>query len=159
MDDITGKQFNYLTAIKPIYKYRRCWVWECSCSCGNITKVLLTKLRNNTTKSCGCHKLKNIKSRFGENHPGWKGYNGICKSFFNRIKQTAIKRNLEFNISIEYIWGVYQKQNGRCVYTGELIELPINANQLRGENNETIASLDRIDNDKGYVEGKCSMGL
>jgi hypothetical protein len=31
--------------------------------------------------------------------------------------------------------------------------LPVNVRQLRGENNENIASLDRIDNDKGYVKG------
>jgi hypothetical protein len=31
--------------------------------------------------------------------------------------------------------------------------LPINVRQLRGEDNEMIASLDRIDNDSGYIEG------
>jgi hypothetical protein len=45
------------------------------------------------------------------------------------------------------------KQSGKCVYTGEDIELPVNVRQLRGENNENIASLDRINNDLGYVEG------
>jgi len=153
MIDIKGEKFNYLTAITPLYQYRRCWVWECLCNCGKTTKVSISKLKNGTTKSCGCFKAKNISPKFGDKHKGWRGYEQISKSFFNRIKQTAILRNIEFNVTIEYLWCVYQKQNGKCAYTGEIIDMPIYARNLRGENNETIASLDRIDNEKGYVEG------
>ena len=37
--------------------------------------------------------------------------------------------------------------------TGLPIFLPISVRQLRGEDNEQIASLDRIDNAKDYIEG------
>ena len=74
-------------------------------------------------------------------------------SFYNRIKQTAEQRGIEFNISIEYLWRLFEQQSGLCAYTGNKIFLPINVRQLRGEGNEMIASLDRIDNSKGYIEG------
>ncbi len=153
MEDIKNNKYNNLLVLEPLYKYRREWVWSCFCDCGNTTKVRVSKLKNGTTKSCGCHKQKNIKAKVGSDHKGWAGYKDLSKSFFSRIKASANKRNLEFTVSITYLYDLYTTQKGLCAYTGESINLPINVKQLRGENNEDIASLDRIDNDKGYVEG------
>jgi len=154
MENIENFKFNCLTAIKPIYKYRREWVWLCKCDCGNDTNVRISKLKNGSTKSCGCFKNKNIISKSnGNKHKAWKGYKDLSLSFYNRIKSNAKNRNISFSISIQYLYDLFEKQNGECEYTGEQIFLPINVRQLRGENNENIASLDRIDNDKGYEEG------
>jgi hypothetical protein len=152
MENLRGKKFNFLIPIKPLFKYRRNWVWKCKCDCGSITNVQASKLKNGSTKSCGCFKQKNIKPKFGSNHRNWSGYQDISKSFYNRIKQTAKYRGITFNINIKYLWQLYKKQNGKCAYTGKKIFLPIYVKQLRGENNENIASLDRIDNDKGYIK-------
>ena len=153
MEDLTGKKFNLLTAVQPLYKYRRAWVWECKCDCGNTTKVVISKLKNGTTKSCGCFKKKNLNHNFGKGHNNWQGHGDLSKSFYSRIKQSAELRGYEFDLSMKYLDDLFQDQKGICAYTGEKIELPKNVRQLRGENNEDIASLDRIDNDKGYVEG------
>jgi len=154
MDRIENKKFNYLEAVKPLFKYRREWIWLCRCDCGSYTNVRISKLKNGTTKSCGCFKKKNLNGKkSGNQHSNWKGYKTFSKSFYNRIKQSAELRNIEFNVSIKYLYDLYEKQNGKCAYSGEDIFLPIYVKQLRGENNETIASLDRIDNDKGYVNG------
>lgn len=153
MEQIQNRSYNYLTAIEPIFKYRREWVWKCRCKCGKETNVRISKLKNGTTKSCGCFKQKNIKPRFGQDHPQWAGYKDMSMSFYSRIKQSAQQRNLVFDVSIKYLYELFHKQNGKCAYTGDSIVLPLNVRQLRGENNEHVASLDRIDNDKGYVEG------
>lgn len=49
-EDLTGKRFGRLTAIK--YVGNSCW--ECKCDCGNVTKVKTSNLKNSHTKSCGC---------------------------------------------------------------------------------------------------------
>lgn len=153
MEEIINNKFNYLTPIKPVFLYRREWVWLCKCDCGNETNVRISKLKNGTTKSCGCFKKKNLIKKEGDKHESWKGYKKLSKSFYSRIKQSAFKRNITFEVTIEYLYDLFEKQKGLCNYTGQVLELPINVRQLRGENNEYIASLDRIDNSIGYIEG------
>lgn len=155
MEKLEQKRFNKLIAQKPVFQYRREWVWLCKCDCGKETNVRISKLKNGTTKSCGCLKNKNLtySKQKGSAHGNWKGYKDISMSFYNRMKQTAEQRGIDFNVSIEYLWELFEKQKGYCSYTGNKITLPINVRQLRGEGNEMIASLDRIDNSKGYVEG------
>ena len=60
---------------------------------------------------------------------------------FGRIKRGAENRNIRFNVSIDYLWKLWELQKGCCAITGDPIE--------------TIrkASLDRIDSSKGYEEG------
>lgn len=60
MEKLEKQQFNNLIAIKPIFQYRREWVWLCQCDCGKETNVRISKLKNGTTKSCGCLKNKNL---------------------------------------------------------------------------------------------------
>lgn len=155
MENLEQKRFNHLIAQKPIFQYKREWVWLCKCDCGKEANVRISKLKNGTTKSCGCFKNKNLtySKQTGSSHGNWKGYLDISKSFYSRIKQSSIQRNIEFSVEIEYLQELFIKQNGKCAYTGIDITLPINVRQLRGEGNEKIASLDRIDNSKGYIEG------
>jgi len=56
------------------------------------------------------------------------------------------KRGLEFSITKEYAWELYEKQNGKCFYT----QLPIDLNT---RNNSMTASIDRINSNEGYIEG------
>lgn len=57
LGDLTGQTFGRLTV--------RCYVgtdkhqkrvWNCACSCGNLTDVTTTQLRLGKTQSCGCFK-------------------------------------------------------------------------------------------------------
>ena len=54
--DITGQKFGRLTAEKIVGKGKAGLIWQCSCECGNTSKVRGTHLRNGNTKSCGCLK-------------------------------------------------------------------------------------------------------
>ena len=70
--------------------------------------------------------------------------------YYSYYKKGALKRNIEWNITLEDMHDEYIKQNKKCIYTG--IELDISANtvQSRTANN---ASLDRIDSNFGYIKG------
>ncbi len=53
--DLTGKRFGRLTVIEETTKrYFNSIVWKCKCSCGNEIFVPASRLKNQTTKSCGC---------------------------------------------------------------------------------------------------------
>lgn len=153
-NDLTGLKFHKLTVIKKVDKptsskttQRGTW-WECQCECGNKTVVIASQLRdkreNRQTKSCGC--LKSPK--YWENKR-YKGVGKLAQSHWSHIKYCAtVSRNIEFNITIEYAWDLFLKQNGKCFYTGDEIFL-----NSRNGKEEITASLDRIDSSKGYIEG------
>ena len=61
--DLTGQHFGKLTAIEYIPGIPG--KWECSCECGNITRVRTQHLINGVTKSCGCIKYKKNASSAG----------------------------------------------------------------------------------------------
>ena len=53
--DITGQRFGRLVAIRLTDERKnRQAVWECKCDCGNIVKVISSRLRGGHKKSCGC---------------------------------------------------------------------------------------------------------
>ncbi len=53
-EDLTGKRFGNLIAIKRVENKGRSTMWECQCDCGNITVVSSGHLKEGATKSCGC---------------------------------------------------------------------------------------------------------
>lgn len=81
----------------------------------------------------------------------------INGTYFTYLRAKAKERNLEFSVSKEYLWNLFLKQNKKCALSG--VDLVI-SNKLIGTNTsgkridrtEHTASLDRIDNTKGYVE-------
>lgn len=99
------------------------------------------------TKSCGCDKSGYLKIT-GKNNKRFTGCEDISGRYWGRIKESAKTRNFEFNITIEYAWELFIKQNRKCNLSG----LPIKFSFTRNKDDET-ASLDRIDSKIGYVEG------
>lgn len=143
--NLTNKTFNSLTAIHPVEtpkhivsKSRSVW-WLCKCTCGNERIVRSTELTRGHTKSCGCMNKYNNSRKY-------KGVGLIAQSVFSHIKWGAEKRGIEFDLTKEYLWNLYNSQEGKCYYTDLEIE-------LNTRNNKKTASLDRIDSCKGYLEG------
>ena len=144
--DLTGKKLGNLTVLFKLdtnHNYKgRCAIWSCRCDCGNITNVSSENLQQNRvghTKSCGCS--KNIT---GNHHPSWKGCGDISGIYWCSIKSNAKRRNLLFEIDIQFIWELFLEQNKKCALTG--FDLNIS------EKPERTASLDRIDSKKGYTK-------
>lgn len=53
-NNLKGKRFGRLVAIKEVGQKEGKYLWECKCDCGNINFVLGTHLISGNTKSCGC---------------------------------------------------------------------------------------------------------
>ena len=77
----------------------------------------------------------------------WKGIGTMPATMFTRIKIGAKRRDLEFNLTFEYIWDLYEKQEGKCAFSG--IEIGFGRINLK----EITASLDRINSELGYLKG------
>jgi hypothetical protein len=89
-----------------------------------------------------CKKCTNKKPSNNQ-HAGW--YKGVLrKSFAHKYKINAKLRDIEWNVSFDYLADLLIKQDFKCALTNR------NINAMKVCNN---ASLDRIDSNLGYVEG------
>lgn len=146
--DLTGQVFGKLTVIKHVAKpdevmsKERSIFWLCKCECGNQQVVRSRELTTGDTKSCGC-----LRTRKYSDNPLFKGVGLFGHSLYSHIEWSAKKRNIKFDVSKEYLWELFQKQEGKCYYTGDDIFLGVR-NQRGGK----TASLDRLDSSKGYTE-------
>lgn len=133
--------FNYWTVIDetPIFD-RKQWKVLCKCKCGTEAYVRVNALQSGLSKGCQCRAIDNRKKQMvceGE----------LSKTKFSIIKKSARVRNLEFAVTMKYLWGVFLNQNKKCALT--------NIKLILTKNNDinVTASLDRIDSSKGYIEG------
>lgn len=119
---------------------------ECSCIAKTIKKVRVDGLNNGSVVSCGCYakestKFRNFKK--GQDSHKWQGEHGVPKHFFSIIKKSAIKRNLEFSISMQDISNIFYLQGEVCILSGcEVSFFPTS---------KPTASVDRIDCNFGYI--------
>jgi hypothetical protein len=162
--DVTGHQYGFLTAVKCVgvketynKKSNRIIkrpVWLFKCHCGKEIKRTRSEVescqRHGLTISCGCESFKHKR---GNKHGLWKGFGEISKQYFTRTKRGAKKRNLEFNVTLEYLWNLFLKQNKKCALTDEDINFGSATQKQNNSFKNQTASLDRIDSSKGYVEG------
>ncbi len=91
-----------------------------------------------------------LSSRTGIKNPRYNGHGDIIGTKWAGIKNGALSRGLEFNISIEFAWNLFLKQNRLCALSG----IPLVFATSVKEHIESIctASLDRIDSSIGYIE-------
>lgn len=116
--------------------------WLCSCDCGAMVTITGHAL-GKTVNSCGCIKRETTKAL------RWAGVGDIPMSYWNGVLYNAKKRSIPVTITLQYAWSVLQSQNGVCALSGTQIST-VSPTPRRYYG---TASLDRIDNTKGYVEG------
>lgn len=132
---VIGQTYGDWTVISDqIFKAEtnRSTYWKVKCKCGTEGLRHAAHLMNNKVKCCkSCAALK---SPF-EN------------SYLEKVKKRAIKSNFEFNLDLEYLMSIF---NGKCSLSG----LPIQfGKHWKLKLSDQTASLDRIDNTKGYIIG------
>ncbi len=82
----------------------------------------------------------------------YKGVGDLSQNYFGRLQRGAADRGITFEVTIEYLWELFQSQNGRCALSGVPIKLSTR-HSSRTNKREQTASLDRINPDVGYCEG------
>lgn len=118
---------------------------SCRCQCGKHIDIFWTSLRTRRNLSCGCDNQRYLHTA-GEKNRRFKGYREIRGNLWKGYQFGAKTRGLEFSITQEYVWQLYEAQGRLCKVSG----VPI---QFGSKKNPTTASLDRIDPQDGYVEG------
>lgn len=97
--DIAGQRFGRLVAIERIGSQNYMSIWRCKCDCGNETNVTIARLRNGTTKSCGCL----VRERASEVH---LKHGGAKKKKHDRLYRVWIrmKQRCYLKTSCNYHW-------------------------------------------------------
>lgn len=137
--DIIRKNINGKSNCRPYFK----------CKCLRCGKEPVQKLAHavlqKTITSCGCAMGRGHRKLRGKNHRLFNGYEDITGKQFSKIKTTATRRGYEFLIEPKDVWDLYEKQNRKCALSGVDVIFSNNVNIK-------TASIDRIDNNKGYTK-------
>jgi len=112
--------------------------WKCLCDCGN--EFIKTSNHILTCVPLQCRTCSDIGRR--DNHE-------IKDYYWKSYQRSAKQRNHEFNITKEYAYELFLKQNRKCAVSN--IDICF-CDTLQNYKLKT-ASLDRIDSTKGYIEG------
>lgn len=131
---VIGQQFKDWTVISDqIFnkKTNRATYWKVRCKCG--TEGLRNAAHLVNGKVSSCRSCAALKLPFEQ-------------SYLRKVKERAKKKDLEFNLSLNYVLSIF---DGKCKLSGEDIQFGRHWNKL----SDQTASLDRIDNTKGYIMG------
>lgn len=132
--DMTGQVIGSLVVLsRKKDKNSQLAMWKCKCVCGKTCVACGADLRQGKIKTCGCR--KGIESK-----RNWQGYGEIPKSYWSSLNKNAKRRNKHFDLTIEYVYDLFLSQGKKCNLSGVEISFK-----------DKTASLDRIDNEKGYI--------
>lgn len=133
--DLTNNTFDKLFVVRRVENDKQGKSrYYCECSCGGNIVTNASSLTRKLTRSCGCLR------KAGD-------YECITSTYFSHLKTSALKRNKEFNVTIQDIYNQYLKQDKKCPYTN----IELNFTPRYGDKTTSNASVDRINNDKGYT--------
>lgn len=106
------------------------------------TLVINSKTGNHFC-SRNCSGKYGRKIKYGDS-VGFSFYKDLCK-------KRAKKKNLNFDLTSEYIRFLFNSQNGKCAISGLNMVLNKRSRTLK-DKTLYYASIDRIDNNKGYTK-------
>lgn len=127
-----SKRLIELVGSDPKFRTSR-WKWQCiKCNSIHGPSLINSITRLDRFPKC-CFLPKKDKSG------RWLGYEEMTGVFLGSYRYNALKRGYEWNVTPEQLWSVWLKQEGKCKYTGRSLVHGVDA------------SIDRIDNSKGYI--------
>jgi hypothetical protein len=145
--DLTGMKFGEYTVLSVVRDKRSNFngkvivEWLCECSCGHRAVHNTVAIKS----IYGCFNCsEKCKAKF-------HGLEEISKTFWSSVQAGAASRALPFEITIEYGWDLFLKQNRKCALSG--VDLTFMRTKRHGKSVFQTASLDRIDSSLGYLIG------
>lgn len=136
----TGQKFGSLTICSSVNEKTKHPQYICECECGNFTKSTASELARGKRMCWDCRNkyISEIK---------WKGHGEISGEFWIKIKSSAEARDIQVDITIQEIWGLFLKQDRKCALSG----VKLYFTRSKQNRNQITASLDRIDSSKHYT--------
>lgn len=144
-NDYKDKQVGDLLFLEPIFPRKdssdKHITWKTLCKrCNKECSIQSHTIDRLINKCCpACSRFSKRKGKY------------LSGVMLQQIKASAKIRKIEFNLTLEYLEALFEKQNKKCCLTGIILEFAENAK--KHQTGFTTASLDRIDNTKGYIEG------
>jgi hypothetical protein len=142
--DLTGNKFGRWTVVRMLdERIRKQTSCLCRCECGNESRVIATRMRNGTSRSCGCLNIEIVKSA--------KSTHGLSST--NLFGTWANLKDRCLNSESRS----YKNYGGRCITVcDEWIESSQNFMEWALSNGYAKGlSLDRINNDGPYAPENC----
>lgn len=126
-------------------------------NCYNCGKEILYKqshFREIAYPSCSSKCFGELRSIFyqKDNNPNSLKLNDLERFFWERnkeLRRRAKAGNKPFNLDYKYLLDLYNKQEGKCFYSG--IKMKLKSTNKKGID-FNVLSVDKIDPDKGYIK-------
>ena len=119
---------------------------------------ILNKNNIELRKHAAAVKLAFKEGRKKPSRANGSGTKNIFGARFNHWETNAKNRGIEYSITKEYVQSIFEKQNGKCAYTGIELSSPTSLKETKKEaGNPYNISLDRIDSSLGYKEGNVQL--
>lgn len=136
--------------LETIKKNKRSYC-RVQCTCGNLAEVRKDWVESKRSKECKSCSSKRTAATYGM-PSSFKGIKDFSKTHFSSIKIGADKRGISFEVTLEFLWDLFLKQDKKCALTGQLITLVPSTHKSNPDWVNITASVDRIDSSVGYIE-------
>lgn len=126
-------------------------MFNVKCSCGREEFKRAAHLASGRCKSCKSCTSK----RTAKNHPPptiFKGVGGLSRTHYSSIKHGAQRRDIKFDLTINYLWDLFLAQDKRCALTGLPLVLEPSIKNSNVNWDLITASVDRKNSDLGYIQ-------
>lgn len=143
---LSGSVFGRLTAIKKDHQdSNKHWIWECRCSCGNITLIYATNLVRGLTTSCGCFRKEVGSNRATHGQARVDHRTSAYRSWCSILQRCTNPKNRKF-----------KDYGGRGIgVCDRWVNSFENFFEDIGAKPDGKYSVGRIDNDGNYEPGNC----
>lgn len=143
--DLTGQTFGRLTVIKRVNSTKQGGpYWQCKCECGQLHVAVGGNLRKGSSRSCGCLR-KELRTANNITHNLTK--HPLYRTWCDIIQRTTNSNGEDFH---RYGGRGLQLHSSWQTNPESFIKYILSA---LGPKPSPKHSLDRIDNDKGYIPG------